>query len=564
MASAHDVEFPALLEALAGIVSHKEPGSLKVTLVDQVLASIRASSNHSAPIHKLPAEILSHIFAYVCTRRRANAESMPDHAALITITHVCRLWRTVALRYATLWSHISLHHMSALAFARRSQTALLTVIVSIRGKRWQRKMGLLRRLLPRIRTLHVTVTWMDDLLKLADTLSSQHITSLTLQVSIKRVNGRPVFLPSLGTIPPMFEGLSPSLRSLTILTNIHWCFPSGHFPGLTSLRLIHDGSLDSMSFSHLLSLLSNTPSLEDLEVRSSFPFSQSQESPSTVSEPVCLSRLRRLAIATGVLFALYSKLSMPDDAMVTLVGMPSNLPIRDPHLQPGAFTAVELLYQSRYLTFRARNAYRHLELGIHVGRAPFTERTYPRYWSAIKTLSLTVSSRTFSDSRIWDHLLSFLAHAPLLQALYIRDVNSRTITELVRVLTPTDPAPAPCPQLHTLTLSLVSPSGCLTGLTPLFRATEARARCGVPLQSLTICSPRHRTLNPANVIWNLGGEHGLEWVLLCDRDLYRLHDSDAPGDLPFCEKAARSFRRRWEARENEGADSAEDDLDDVQ
>ncbi|KAI0750286.1 hypothetical protein C8Q80DRAFT_681628 [Daedaleopsis nitida] len=266
MVSAHDVvDFSAASLTDQGLPEHS--GSHKLGLVDQILASHRTSNRHPAPIHKLPAEILAHIFTYVCTRLRASAESMPDYAMLVSITHICRLWRAVALGSATLWSHISLNHKSALAFAKRSQAALLTVTVSVRGKKWQKKMGLLRRLLPRIRKLHVKVTRAEDMLKLADTLSSQHITSFTLQLSTKWVNGQPVSLPPLGTIPPMFEGLSPSLRSLTIVTEDHWRIPFGHFPGLTNLRLIHDGlSIDSMSFNHLLSFLSNTPNLEDLEV----------------------------------------------------------------------------------------------------------------------------------------------------------------------------------------------------------------------------------------------------------------------------------------------------------
>ncbi|KAI0039928.1 hypothetical protein FA95DRAFT_1462389, partial [Auriscalpium vulgare] len=62
--------------------------------------------NAGLPVSRLPPEILSAVFSILTDidRPRNHGKSL----AWISITHVCRKWRDVALNNPTLWSTIIL------------------------------------------------------------------------------------------------------------------------------------------------------------------------------------------------------------------------------------------------------------------------------------------------------------------------------------------------------------------------------------------------------------------------------------------------------------------------
>jgi len=81
-----------------------------------------ASSSHPSSMQMLPVELLTHIFS-------VYASLSPDyvHLALLTITHVCHHWRTIALSHGQLWTSVttkmSLRWIKA--FMERSKTTLM-------------------------------------------------------------------------------------------------------------------------------------------------------------------------------------------------------------------------------------------------------------------------------------------------------------------------------------------------------------------------------------------------------------------------------------------------------
>ncbi|KAI0750294.1 hypothetical protein C8Q80DRAFT_1270014 [Daedaleopsis nitida] len=534
MTGSTNVQSPALrLMALNAAVKKELGGSdIKlegVRLIDQTLMSIRSAHNGRVPINRLPPELLAKIFAHVSAPGHRTS-MIVDSVALVVVTHVCRLWRAVALESAALWSHISLHQKCAPVFFQRSQAVPLTVWV--RGKRGERRqMDLLRRHLPRIHAMHVKVKDIQDLPKLKDILSSPGVVYLTLQVTF--------FLPT----PEVYGVLCHStLRYSLALTSLHLI--TGH----------------PYTARHLLSILADTPSLEFLEVhqvQSLLPwlsFSKAGEHRTATVAPIRLMCLREMTIMMGEALAVYSALSVPEDAKVILVGcLPPGPQYLEPNPQLQAFPEVEILFNHSDAVLHVRHGNCSIQLHARLSCFSSGDRRiweYARYLSKAHTISFTTASRIYpTENSTLPDLLSLLNHAPRLAHLHIRDVYGTVVPVLAQVLARgTDSEARVCPALTTLTLSLASPACYVdtTGLAPLFRATEARARRGAPLQSVTVCSPRHHMLNPTNVLSN--GAHGLEWLLICDRDLCPAHVSD-PYDKSPDGESHRTFRRRWEERE---------------
>ncbi|KAI0061540.1 hypothetical protein BV25DRAFT_768039 [Artomyces pyxidatus] len=77
----------------------------------------------AAPIMMLPNELISHIFSFAAT---------PD-TKWITVTHVCKHWRNIALGNTTLWNNINLFNLNkswAIEFLRRSSPGPFSMTVT--------------------------------------------------------------------------------------------------------------------------------------------------------------------------------------------------------------------------------------------------------------------------------------------------------------------------------------------------------------------------------------------------------------------------------------------------
>lgn len=89
------------------------------------------------PINRLPFELLVRIFEFTVVPDRHRMEYLMEHSDgytycipfvdLICVTHVCRLWRDVALATPSLWSGINNCNRTRLdTFRFRSQSASLS------------------------------------------------------------------------------------------------------------------------------------------------------------------------------------------------------------------------------------------------------------------------------------------------------------------------------------------------------------------------------------------------------------------------------------------------------
>lgn len=88
----------------------------------QAIKSLRGQRNLLAPISRLPREILAYIFLFL-------SKEHPFSLAWISTTHICKLWRQIALDTPDLWTCINLSSRREIVetFLTRSKAAGLTV-----------------------------------------------------------------------------------------------------------------------------------------------------------------------------------------------------------------------------------------------------------------------------------------------------------------------------------------------------------------------------------------------------------------------------------------------------
>ncbi|KAF4610965.1 hypothetical protein D9613_006730 [Agrocybe pediades] len=102
---------------------------------EQEILALKTRRNTYAPISRLPPELLSRIFECYKTVQFIPTQFQYSHPLRwIRCTHVCRLWRTVALDSPLLWAEL---HLKYLAWAKesliRSKMAPLKVSIHLRG-----------------------------------------------------------------------------------------------------------------------------------------------------------------------------------------------------------------------------------------------------------------------------------------------------------------------------------------------------------------------------------------------------------------------------------------------
>lgn len=92
----------------------------------QRIRTLQTKRNATAPVSRLPHELLAHTFLLV---RDASA----DLAWLPCVLHVCTAWRTHALSFASLWSRIKVRrHQITATFLERSARAPLSLSISLK------------------------------------------------------------------------------------------------------------------------------------------------------------------------------------------------------------------------------------------------------------------------------------------------------------------------------------------------------------------------------------------------------------------------------------------------
>ncbi|KAH9940823.1 uncharacterized protein BXZ73DRAFT_42496 [Epithele typhae] len=293
------------------------------------ISTLQTRYNALSPAVKLPPELLSEIFTHIaadCYNERKTNSTSPVYK-WITLGHVCRVWRNVALNTPRLWSRIVFTRKTEIieTMFSRSKKAPLWVSAAIAPR--DSRLGFLEKimvessrlkeiqLLGPARSLQIMATkWSEP----ADLLES-----LSLSDSCSAEFGH-FPLSDGGVLPTLFSSETPHLRRLKIKwLSIAWTNPL-FCPTLTNLTVISrsDSSFCLGSFSQLLQTLETLTCLRSLELNKSIPRLPDEELsvPDTWRSPVDLPCLQSLTLNADALDCanLLQHLTFPSDARLSV------------------------------------------------------------------------------------------------------------------------------------------------------------------------------------------------------------------------------------------------------
>ncbi|TFK78924.1 hypothetical protein K466DRAFT_506496, partial [Polyporus arcularius HHB13444] len=230
--------------------------------------AVRTQCNLTSAVHKLPPEIVLLIFDLVRheTAREAGHATVELSAAgncsLVSLTHVCRRWRAVALDCPALWTGIVSRSSSAETFVQRACDMPLSVAADVVGGRLSMPTKrLLWRLRARIQCLHIVMEFLPQLLMFRKMLGRLSSNLLSLAIVVRR--SRRMHPDRLEHLFPLFGGRAPCLRSLSI-SSPDPLMPTDHFPALANLHL--SNSDHTQILNELSQLLRRTPNLETVHL----------------------------------------------------------------------------------------------------------------------------------------------------------------------------------------------------------------------------------------------------------------------------------------------------------
>ena len=276
------------------------------------IIELKGRLNAMAPISVLPPEVLSEIFAALAHssyspqgRPGFRSQSAYDW---ITVTHVCRAWRNIALDTPRLWSRVILSGLDITQeVIARSKRAPLWVTAYMTCLDDPRKTLLdsIMRESSRLKEL--------DLVGPAqafESFSTLPMGPATILETLILCEGSPydlddVLFPHNPSLPVLFQGQTPNLRHLLLnRIGVKWDNPI-FCSTLTHLTVVvqYDAnpSFSTGTFSQLLSALENMHALERLELNEAIP--RLRKDLDGLPAPQCtveLPHLRELVIASGV------------------------------------------------------------------------------------------------------------------------------------------------------------------------------------------------------------------------------------------------------------------------
>ncbi|KAI0369208.1 hypothetical protein BV20DRAFT_968409 [Pilatotrama ljubarskyi] len=309
-----------------------------IQAAERAIIELKGSLNTLTDIARLPPELLSEVFLHVAKssyeERKNNYHPYYGGSrfyAWITVSHVCRNWRAVALNTPRLWGHIILTSRPVVeSVLARSKKAPLLICASLlstsddRGK-------LLEEIMqesPRLNELRLSgsARLLQDLCSKM-TGSADHLETIVLSETTSSYYHSDVGDSFLS--PTLFNGHLPRLRSLEIRRLVFaWGNPI-FTPTIT--RLILSGRLDSQSllgtFEQLLTTLERLSALQVLELEDSIP--RLPEDAKTLPAPqrtITLPHLRNLTLSGKTLDCahLFSHLSLSQATRVILKGCGAN------------------------------------------------------------------------------------------------------------------------------------------------------------------------------------------------------------------------------------------------
>ncbi|TDL22615.1 hypothetical protein BD410DRAFT_788439 [Rickenella mellea] len=221
----------------------------EICKVEEYLANLKSQRNTFSSIYKLPPEVIAHILRRVRTNRLS---------LWLSVTHVCRHWRQVALDCSSLWTTVNLSEQEAKAFLERSRSALLTVRARRSGQADNKNViSLLCDNLSRIRELRLDAgrySWHSESFDI-NTVFSVPAPFMEKIFIRNRWNATPPAF-TFGGNYPMLKTLVVSQQRLT--------WHSQSIRGLTKFVLQDIHSANQPTLSELVSILDECQGLEIL------------------------------------------------------------------------------------------------------------------------------------------------------------------------------------------------------------------------------------------------------------------------------------------------------------
>lgn len=232
------MEQPLLLHST--VTAFSRPDAIKSAQTDidreirrlnSQICSLKSRRNSLCPVSRLPSEVLSEVFLVFAEQLQAQERFKVDFK-WITVAHVCRLWRDIALQHGRLWGKIDMTRPDrSRVFADRSKGAPLAIRESFTG-------SLAELPLPftdpsyRYRELHLRAKegqlGPNVVQVLNSPIHAPVLESLVLEVS----DNYPEY-----TLPPtIFDYKAPALTRLQ-LQNVRFEWPASLFPSLTHLSI---------------------------------------------------------------------------------------------------------------------------------------------------------------------------------------------------------------------------------------------------------------------------------------------------------------------------------------
>ncbi|KAI0044191.1 hypothetical protein FA95DRAFT_1562499 [Auriscalpium vulgare] len=244
----------------------------------RAICTVRVERNALLPIHGLPSEVLSYVFA-LCAADPPSYHTNWLSLGWVVVTHVCRRWRDTALGCAGLWADVSLGKGEQWAGEMLRRAQVVPVRVDTGEKVTGTACQLVAAHLHHTKELSLGEMALVEPPPGARLLSADNPAPLLTTLNISAFSGTPP-LGQLGSC-------APSLRRLTVQTsapNLPWT--SHLLKNLTMLNV--SGSvwhLPTLSMNDVLSALRRMPGLEMLHLVGCLP------RPEQAQDTIVLSRL---------------------------------------------------------------------------------------------------------------------------------------------------------------------------------------------------------------------------------------------------------------------------------
>ncbi|KAI0042425.1 hypothetical protein FA95DRAFT_1682568 [Auriscalpium vulgare] len=246
--------------------------------IRNVLSSLACQRNQLVPVYRLAPETLAHIFS-LCAQNAPHMSRRGGRVKLgwIQVTHVCRLWRDIALDCAGLWTDIFLHMGESWTKAMLERSKLATLHVSNQSSYFPLPMYVTRRQADDVRAQLFRIRGLD--LHMVGAPIADMFTSSTPQLETLMLRGpgthelSPYGHEPISLSTPFLGDDAPRLRVLDLRGLICIAWTSPVFNSLVSLSVKFSVEPDSIPPSrHLFyAALGRMGSLESLHFGGSLP-----------------------------------------------------------------------------------------------------------------------------------------------------------------------------------------------------------------------------------------------------------------------------------------------------